>query len=1129
MKRFIPLFLALLLSSLSSFPQDNRTLETKVADILAQMPAEDLAYRDRLVDGLFSLGEKGFLELAAMIVPPGTGDDAAARMAINSMARYASQKGDEKEKAFLEKNLLTAITAAKEKDVQRFLIHQLNLVACDASIPVLKKFLTDETLCEPATQALLSMGREKAAAAILEVLKEIAPSANVTLIKALGEMQYKPAAPVITQFVGNKNINVQRVSLQALARIGDPASYKTLWSVASQVTTAYEPSMTLSSFLVYLDRLGEEGEKDLCKKGIDALLDKCKEPAQLQYRAAAIEIYARYFGEKALTLLYKEAKNPDKAYRNAILTTALTTGGIDPAITKKWFSTAVKSDPPVKADILRMLGKRGDATVLPLLFKKKLMDDPDQGVREAALTTYATIQGKQALPVLLEHLLAGKDVAYTEKIILTLISKEDLPAIAGSAWRASGEALAACLRMIGERGGTDHFQLIYDQCSSDDPVVRKAAYEALPGVVTAGKLTESVELLMAAGTDDEISRAREAVVKALNSTKDKEAALKKLVEIMDDVKDKGRLIALLPAAGTPEALATAEDIFFGTKGKTQEAAFSAITGWQDPAALTVLYRIVKENLPGYRDKAFSAFVKMISTSSLPDEQKLLQLRKIMPLAAGSGEKGAVLRAVGQLHIFPALIYAGKYLDDTSVANEAARAVMAIALPTPGGKKGMTGTLVRDLLTKAQNLITGNESDYLKAQIQDYLEKMPEDTGFVSMFNGKDLTGWKGFVANPIKLAQMDKKELEKAQKEANGKMHENWSVNENSIVFNGKGHNLVSEKKYGNFELWVDWRITKGGDSGIYLRVTPQVQIWDTSRRNVGAQVGSGGLYNNKRNRSTPLVVADSPIGEWNTFHIIMIDSIVTVWLNGVLVVDHVPMENYWDRSLPLFPTGPIELQAHGSNLAFRDIYVREIPPTGYQLSEEEQKEGFVPLFNGKNLDGWTGNKTDYVVEDGMIVVRPKEGSHGNLYTEKEYKDFIYRFDFKLTPGANNGIGIRAPLEGDAAYVGMEIQVLDNTAPIYAHLKPYQYHGSVYGVIPAKRGYLKPVGEWNHEEIYVKGSHVRVTLNGHVILDGDIKEASKNGTLDHKEHPGLKREKGHIGFLGHGDVVYFKNIRIREL
>jgi hypothetical protein len=134
-----------------------------------------------------------------------------------------------------------------------------------------------------------------------------------------------------------------------------------------------------------------------------------------------------------------------------------------------------------------------------------------------------------------------------------------------------------------------------------------------------------------------------------------------------------------------------------------------------------------------------------------------------------------------------------------------------------------------------------------------------------------------------------------------------------------------------------------------------------------------------------------------------------------------------------------------------------------------------------------------------------------------------------LTPGANNGLGIRAPLEGDAAYEGMELQILDNTAAIYANLQEYQYHGSVYGVIPAKRGYLNPVGEWNSEEVIVKGSKVKVILNGTVILDGDLAEASKNGTLDHKDHPGVKRDKGYIGFLGHGSELKFRNLRIKDL
>ncbi len=193
-----------------------------------------------------------------------------------------------------------------------------------------------------------------------------------------------------------------------------------------------------------------------------------------------------------------------------------------------------------------------------------------------------------------------------------------------------------------------------------------------------------------------------------------------------------------------------------------------------------------------------------------------------------------------------------------------------------------------------------------------------------------------------------------------------------------------------------------------------------------------------------------------------------------------------------------------------------------------EQVEGFVTLFNGKDLTGWIGNTKGYVAEDGRIVVHPElEG--GNLYTEKEYSDFVFRFEFKLTPGANNGLGIRAPLEGDAAYGAMELQIIDNTHEKYKDLQPYQYHGSIYGVVAAKREFLKPVGEWNSQEVVAQGNRIQVILNGETIVDADIKEATKNGTADHRDHPGLFNKSGHIGFLGHGDPLEFRNIRIKEL
>ncbi|MDF2158126.1 DUF1080 domain-containing protein [Algoriphagus sp. CAU 1675] len=205
------------------------------------------------------------------------------------------------------------------------------------------------------------------------------------------------------------------------------------------------------------------------------------------------------------------------------------------------------------------------------------------------------------------------------------------------------------------------------------------------------------------------------------------------------------------------------------------------------------------------------------------------------------------------------------------------------------------------------------------------------------------------------------------------------------------------------------------------------------------------------------------------------------------------------------------------------------IPTFSVSAQSLGSEQGFTQLFNGTNLDGWVGNKTSYRAENGMIVIDPKGTGGGNLYTEKEYGNFVLRFEFQLTPGANNGLGIHAPLEGDAAYEGKELQILDNTAEKYSQLHEYQYHGSVYGVIAAKKGYLKPVGEWNQEEVIVEHPKIKIILNGETILEGDYLEASKNGTLDGKDHPGLERSTGHIGFLGHGDVVRFKNIRIKEL
>lgn len=579
--------------------------------------------------------------------------------------------------------------------------------------------------------------------------------------------------------------------------------------------------------------------------------------------------------------------------------------------------------------------------------------------------------------------------------------------------------------------------------------------------------------------------------------------------------------------GSPAALQVVTGAYPGGTVETKKAVVQSLSDWPNAGAVEALYRICQDpDGSEYSDQAVTGYIHLVSASSYPADQKLLLLRRGMAITRSTPQKQAILNEVRKCKTFIALVFAGNYLDNAELQQQAALAVMEIAL----SNKAWYGETVRNLLEKTIAVLKGPDSDYQKQGIRKHLSELPAGEGLTPIFNGRDLTGWKGLVGNPLSRTKMSPATLQQAQQKADSAMLKSWLVKDGVLEFSSTGENLCTLKKYGDFEMYVDWKIDPDGDAGIYLRGSPQVQIWDTSRRDVGAQVGSGGLYNNAVYESKPLKLADNAIGEWNNFHIIMKGDRVTVYLNGVLVVNNTILENYWDRHLPIFPEEQIELQAHGRHVSYRDLYVREIArPIPYALNGEESKDGFQLLFDGTNMYQWMGNTTEYNIEDGNIVVRPVGGNHGNLYTKNEYSDFVYRFQFQLTPGANNGIGIRAPLEGDAAYVGMEIQVLDNEADIYRNLHEYQYHGSVYGVIPAKRGYLKPLGEWNEEEITAIGNHIKVVLNGTTILDGDISDAIKNGTLDKKDHPGLKNTKGHLGFLGHGDVVLFRNMRVKDL
>jgi 3-keto-disaccharide hydrolase len=413
-------------------------------------------------------------------------------------------------------------------------------------------------------------------------------------------------------------------------------------------------------------------------------------------------------------------------------------------------------------------------------------------------------------------------------------------------------------------------------------------------------------------------------------------------------------------------------------------------------------------------------------------------------------------------------------------------------------------------------------------------KLEADDGrFVTLFNGKDLAGWHGQeTADPRKFAALSAEEKAKQLARDAEDQKKHWRVEKGEIINDGQGAYLTTDKDYGDVELFVDFKIGPKGDSGVYLRGTPQVQIWDFTEptyARMGADKGSGGLWNNSPSNpgKDPLVCADNPIGQWNTFRIIQVGARTTVYLNGKLVVDHATLENYWDKKNPIPAKGPIQLQTHQHELHWRNIKVREIPAEeANAILAKHDADGFDCVFNGKDLSGWGGPIDQYQVKDGIVMCKPEKG--GTIYYNKELTDFVARVEFRLPPGGNNGLAIRYPGHGDTAYLGMcELQILDDSTEKYGRLDSRQYHGSAYGMVPSKVGYQRPVGQWNFQEVTVKGSKIKVELNGTVILDTDLSTVKE--FMANSAHPGKDRTSGFFGFAGHHDPVEFRNISIKPL
>ena len=1151
MKRiFLLISSALLLcgSILMAQAPANRSVQTVIADVLAQLPADNQNTYNGLINDLCTTGEEGILALIGQMNPPGKGSNAQIDYALSGMSHFVTGAGQTAARSMLENAYHKALEQQEDREIKAFIIRQLGICGTDASIDKLAVYLNREELSGPASRAIASIGSEKAGQALMASLMRRmgTPKTQQDAILALSNLPVSGAEELIKGYLNADNIDMQKVSLYTLSKIGTKASLPDVLTAAEKAGFTMEKSGANDACILLIKRVFEQGDTKEATAAANNLLKKSTKAGKTGTRIAALQLLmAGQDNKTASKTLMTALKDPCMEYRNAALDAA--SGFTDKTLYTEVLKSAVKMKAPEQVDVINWIGreaqcpqkrevlntvevaieKTGVQSLIELLGKSS-----DFAVKQATAKALVNLNNAQAMPALANLLLSSdKEIVALGKESLATYKGDVTPAVAKIISSAGDQGKIAGAELLAMRRATNLLNVVLELTKSGSKEVKEAAYIALKDVVSEKDMTNLCGMLESA-EPSAIAPLQQALVASL-ATQSASQQVETITRRMLQAGESKKHLYYWPLSTTGEskALDMIVDGFENGKGEAKDAAFDALSNWKGLEVMDNLYAIAKDPASAtYADKALNSYIKLASNPELTGENRQIYLRNAMEIAKTDAQKNTILAQIGRTGTYLGLLYAGEFIDQPALKENAAVAVMTIAL----GHREYTGDLVVNLLNKAAAALSNPDADYQRQSIRLLLEEMPKEKGFVSLFNGMDLTGWKGLVQNPIARSKMTPAQLAKAQEKADEQMRKDWKVQNGLLVFDGTGYdNLCTEKQYGDIEMYIDWKLDPAGpeaDAGIYLRGTPQVQMWDTARVNVGAQVGSGGLYNNQVHESKPLKVADNKLGEWNTMYIKMVGDRVTVKLNGELVTDDVILENFWDRKLPLFPTEQIELQAHGSKVYYRNVYVKELErPEPYQLTAEEKKEGYKVLFDGTNMHEWTGNLVDYSIEEGTISLTPSRSFGGNLYTKNEYGNFVFRFEFQLTPAANNGLGIRTPMEGDAAYVGMELQILDNEHPVYSKLEEYQYHGSVYGIIPAKRGYLKPTGEWNYQEVEARGNHIKITLNGTVILDGDIKEATKNGTPDGKEHPGLFNKKGHIGFLGHGSPVKFRNIRIKEL
>ena len=1027
-----------------------------IRDLAAQLPAESIQDADAVFAQCIEKGPKGIAKLCDML----SAEQALqARYALSGLAKYVSTGARGDARAVVAEGLLTGLKKAKDDEAKAFLIRCLELAGKDESVPALEGSLDDARLCDPAAQALVEIGSEAAAGALRRALPKADDARRVIIIKALGDLRCAPVADAIRMYAASGDDNTRSCALYALANIGDPASGDLLAEDA-EADSFYARSKATSLYLLYARRVAEAGQQATAAAICRALYEaRAAEPgAQVEALGVLVDIA----GPGALDDLLAAMDNPSKEVRCGALMFADAIPGEE--ATEAWVMRVGGAQVDVRAEIISMLGRRGDPTAVPVVVR--CLGAEDLPVRMAAIDAIVRINDTDAPGPLLAALQHAGDeaVAATKAALLRIGGPGIMPAIAAGLATTPPAGRVALLDVLATRSAKGQAEAVFEQTQDTDESVRIAATKALARLATPDDLERLIALVTAAQTEAEREAAQNTVVAVAKHIEDPAQCADVILAALQGRSPAERTVLLPMLAGVGGATAL-EAVVGDTRSNdaaVRDVAIRTLAEWPELDAMPHLLGLARdvEDLKMHV-LALRGYTRLVGAAKLSEPEKVMRYQEGLDVARRVDEKRLILGGLAALRITKALEAVAACLDEEALRGEAASAAAQIACPRDEKDKGLVGPEVAAALKRILEVV--DDAD-LRKPIAGHLASMPVPDGF-NLALGKPVTA----------------------------------SVEH-------QGDHVLAKAVDGNLDADAAWF---GASCPCWLEVDlgepvpidkAQVVFYYDGERYYQYKLESsvdGETWNVVADMSQYALPAtrDGVIHRFESVEARYVR--VHVLKNSVNEAAHVVEVKVWAEG-----TGP------------------ERPPDPKPL-----EEGFVSLFNGQDLTGWKGDTQGYAVEEGMIVCKPG----GDLYTNEQYSDFIFRFEFKLTPGANNGLGIRCPFPAHAAYDGMELQILDNTAQKYFSLQPYQYHGSIYGVVPAKRGFLRPVGEWNYQEVIAQGRRITVNLNGETIVDVNLDEASKDGTMDHKDHPGLKRNEGHICFCGHGDVLWFRNLRVKEL